>query len=75
MAEEALPTESPLWDAPNTVPTPHIADFRVLVANALVLKSLEAFLAGEPLTNLVSHWWFPRLNRTTVRYVGGFRQS
>lgn len=55
MATEPLPVDSPLWDAPNTVLTPHIAGWRAHEANTLVLNNLQAFLAGEPLTNLVSH--------------------
>ena len=39
--EEPLPEDSPLWDAPNCVITPHVAGFRADGAEALVLRSLS----------------------------------
>ena len=55
--EEPLPPDSPLWDAPNLVITPHVAGVvtdkhwdRVLEGFA---ENLRRFLAGEPLRNVV----------------------
>jgi phosphoglycerate dehydrogenase-like enzyme len=55
-ATEPLPTESPLWDAPNLVITPHTAD---TVADwtsrfaAFFGDNLERWLAGKPLLKVV----------------------
>lgn len=55
-ALEPLPADSPFWDAPNTLITPHnaaaspmtsVRGFRIFEEN------LAHFLAGEPLVNLV----------------------
>lgn len=55
-AIEPLPADSPFWDAPNTIVTPHngaaspmtsVRGFRIFEEN------LGHFLAGEPLVNLV----------------------
>ena len=53
MSSEPLPPESPLWDAPNCLLTPHVAGFRAHGADDLVGGNLKAFLAGEQLRNLV----------------------
>ncbi|HMR48678.1 MAG TPA: NAD(P)-dependent oxidoreductase [Arachnia sp.] len=55
MATEPLPADSPLWDAPNCLLTPHIAGFRAHGGDELVGGNLAAFLAGAPLRNLVEH--------------------
>ena len=52
-AVEPLPAESPLWDAPNTIITPHVAGGRPLNAERLIVANVAALLAGEPLRNLV----------------------
>ena len=52
-AREPLPVTSPLWSAPNLIITPHAAGGRPQGAEALISKNLTAFLAGEPLTNVV----------------------
>ncbi len=39
--QEPLPEDSPLWDAPNCVITPHVAGFRADGAEALVQESLS----------------------------------
>lgn len=52
-AVEPLPEDSPLWDAPNLILTPHIAGTRPLGADALIEQNVRAFLAGEPLHNAV----------------------
>lgn len=49
---EPLPPESPLWDAPNTIITPHDAHRSELVADRIVkgfCANLRRYLAGEPL--------------------------
>jgi phosphoglycerate dehydrogenase-like enzyme len=53
---EPLPKDSPLWDAPNLVITPHMADtvsdYGVRFA-AFFADNLERWLEGEPLHNVV----------------------
>ena len=56
---EPLPSDHPLWDEPNAFITPHISGFWHLPAQtrrtiALCLENLKAFIAGEPLRNVVS---------------------
>jgi phosphoglycerate dehydrogenase-like enzyme len=53
-ATEPLPADSPLWDLPNLIITPHAAGGRPLQAAALIVKNAQALLRGEPLTNLVA---------------------
>jgi glyoxylate/hydroxypyruvate reductase A len=51
---EPLPADSPLWDCPNLVITPHaasVSDPRALVAG--MLEQIAAYERGEPLPNLV----------------------
>lgn len=55
MATEPLPEDSPLWDAPNCILTPHVAGFRAHGGDELVGANLAAFLAGEPMRNIVAH--------------------
>jgi phosphoglycerate dehydrogenase-like enzyme len=50
---EPLPVDSPLWDLPNVLITPHAAGGRPLGAAALITANARALLRGEPLTNLV----------------------
>jgi phosphoglycerate dehydrogenase-like enzyme len=52
-AVEPLPADSPLWDLPNLILTPHAAGGRPLGAAALIQSNLDALLAGQPLTNPV----------------------
>ncbi len=55
-ATEPLPADSPLWDLPNVMLTPHSAGFsdgnEPLVAR-MFLDNLAAWLEGRPLHNLV----------------------
>ncbi|SNY52894.1 phosphoglycerate dehydrogenase [Paractinoplanes atraurantiacus] len=51
---EPLPASSPLWDEPNIIITPHAAGGRPVGAAGLVSANLAAFVAGEPLKNVVS---------------------
>jgi len=54
--DEPLPAESPLWDLPNVVVSPHVAgDFagwREAVVEVFV-ENLERYLTGSPLLNVV----------------------
>ena len=50
---EPLPADSPLWDAPNLVLTPHAAGGRPVGADALVSANVAALLAGRELRNVV----------------------
>ena len=50
---EPLPPDSPLWDAPNLVLTPHAAGGRPVGADDLIAANLEALLAGAELRNVV----------------------
>ena len=51
---EPLPAESPLWELPNVILTPHVAGVTPLYyqrAAALFADNLERFLAARPLAN------------------------
>jgi phosphoglycerate dehydrogenase-like enzyme len=50
---EPLPADSPLWDAPNLLLTPHAAGGRPVGADELVSANLAALLAGGDLRNVV----------------------
>ncbi|WP_029432985.1 NAD(P)-dependent oxidoreductase [Blastococcus sp. URHD0036] len=50
---EPLPPDSPLWDAPGLVLTPHAAGGRPVGADELVAANVAALLAGDRLRNLV----------------------
>lgn len=53
---EPLPPDSPLWDLPNVLITPHIApgtDVPGDPAAELFVANLRAYLAGEPLANII----------------------
>ena len=56
---EPLPADSPLWDVPNLLVTPHVAGFYHLQATldnvvALAQANLRRYAAGEPLFNIVT---------------------
>ena len=51
---EPLPADSPLWDAPNLLLTPHAAGGRPVGADELVAANLAALLAGRELRNVVA---------------------
>jgi len=53
-AAEPLPADSPLWDAPNLIITPHVAGGRPLGVGELTSRNLRKLLAGEPLDNAVA---------------------
>jgi phosphoglycerate dehydrogenase-like enzyme len=50
---EPLPPDSPLWELPNVIISPHSAGGRPRDAAALVERNLAALLAGEQLRNVV----------------------
>jgi phosphoglycerate dehydrogenase-like enzyme len=54
--QEPLPEEAPLWDAPNTILTPHLSGWFNGYADRLAeifIHNLHAIEAGEPLRNEV----------------------
>jgi phosphoglycerate dehydrogenase-like enzyme len=54
--EEPLPAESPLWDAPNVIITPHIAGISKKNMDALVdlfVINIGRYLKGQELYNLI----------------------
>jgi phosphoglycerate dehydrogenase-like enzyme len=52
-ATEPLPPDSPLWDAPNLLLTPHAAGGRPVGADELIAENVAALLAGGELRNVV----------------------
>ncbi len=52
-ATEPLPADSPLWDEPDIIVSPHAAGGRPLGADDLIAENLRALLAGEPPRNVV----------------------
>lgn len=55
-AEEPLPAESPLWDLPNVIITPHNSWSSPRLESrqvSLFLENLRRYIAGEPLLNVV----------------------
>jgi phosphoglycerate dehydrogenase-like enzyme len=54
--EEPLPDDSPLWESPNVILTPHIAGMSKvydLRAVDLFIENLDRYLKGEALLNLI----------------------
>ncbi len=54
--EEPLPKESPLWELPNVIITPHVSGFSPEYsrrANELLIENLTRYLSGQVLLNLV----------------------
>ncbi|SNR25377.1 phosphoglycerate dehydrogenase [Blastococcus mobilis] len=52
-AAEPLPADSPLWEAPNLLLTPHAAGGRPVGADELISTNLAALMKGEQLRNVV----------------------
>lgn len=50
---EPLETDSPLWDEPDVIITPHGAGGRPLGADELIAQNVRALLDGSPMRNLV----------------------
>ena len=53
VATEPLPADSPLWDAPNLLITPHQAGNRADRGAELIATNVRRYLAGESLVNEV----------------------
>ena len=56
MATEPLPEDSPLWDTPNLLLTPHCSgrsSYTSAAGKTIFYDNLRRYLAKEPLTNLV----------------------
>ena len=54
--EEPLPTDSPLWDMPNVIVTPHVAGgspIRLDRSVGLFCDNLERLLVGKPLLSVI----------------------
>ncbi len=60
--EEPLPPDHPLWDAPNTLLTPHTAGFGPYLDDrrlAIILENAKRFVGEQPLVNVVDKaLWF-----------------
>ena len=52
MKTEPLPSDSPLWDAPRAILTPHNAGGRPLHTKEFISDNLTRLLAGDPLRTL-----------------------
>jgi phosphoglycerate dehydrogenase-like enzyme len=52
-ATEPLPADSPLWDEPRVLISPHAAGGRPVGADLLLSDNIAAFVREEPLRNLV----------------------
>jgi phosphoglycerate dehydrogenase-like enzyme len=51
--EEPLPPDSPWWEAPNVIVTPHASGHTLRFFDELVIENVRRYLAGEPLLNPV----------------------
>ena len=51
---EPLPPDSPLWDEPNIIVSPHAAGGRPIGAADLIVHNLAALRDGKPLLNVVN---------------------
>ena len=51
--QEPLPPDSPWWDAPNVIVTPHASGHTLRFLDELVVENVRRYLAGEPLLNQV----------------------
>lgn len=48
---EPLPSDDPLWDAPNVIVTPHASGATLEFLDELVVENVRRYVAGEPLLN------------------------
>ena len=53
LPEEPLPADSPWWDAPNVIVTPHVSGATMRYFDDLLVENVRRDLANEPLLNLV----------------------
>jgi phosphoglycerate dehydrogenase-like enzyme len=56
-AQEPLPEESPLWDAPNLVITPHqtpVLPDRTQRSINMIITNAERYRAGQPMLNALT---------------------
>lgn len=54
-AEEPVPPDSPLWDTPNLIMTPHCAPVSPLTDDRemdIIVENVRRFVSGEPLLNI-----------------------
>jgi phosphoglycerate dehydrogenase-like enzyme len=51
---EPLPSDSPLWDEPNVIVSPHAAGGRPIGAASLIAENLAALRTGRPLRNVLT---------------------
>lgn len=51
--EEPLPADSPWWDAPNVIVTPHVSGVTMRYFDDLVVENVRRYLGKEPLLNPV----------------------
>jgi phosphoglycerate dehydrogenase-like enzyme len=49
--QEPLPPDSPWWDAPNVIVTPHASGVTLRFFDELVVENVRRYLAAEPLLN------------------------
>ncbi|MFI6424578.1 NAD(P)-dependent oxidoreductase [Promicromonospora sp. NPDC050880] len=54
METEPLPADSPLWDVPNLILTPHVAGGRPRRAAQFLADQLTAWRAGSPIRNVTA---------------------
>ncbi len=52
-AIEPLPSDDPIWDAPNVIITPHVSGATHEFLDDLVVENVRRYLAAEPLLNIV----------------------
>ena len=51
--QEPLPADSPWWDAPNVIVTPHASGVTLRFFDELIVENVRRYLAGERLLNRV----------------------
>lgn len=52
-SQEPLPPDSPWWEAPNVIVTPHASGVTLRFFDELVVENVRRYLGGEPLLNPV----------------------